>query len=292
VNSKTKYLETSSVRYLAKHLDDPLIKAECFTSLLTLLELITELKHDFDIRKNCVKKLMENISIDWQFPETIMSDAFPLIKSQEFRTWDFQLLCALLTQTNSYDEFISEAEKLNLTHNLNYFVETDAYHANNFVKASLNVIRETTQLLKKEEGSRSIPFDEPLVIDKRSDFYKVHEDYLEFNEGWTLQSLSEMYAQQLKREDPEKAAEELYNCYNGKVEYYIKAFSYYGISKIAQGNESNINDRLDLEHFLYLRNNPDIKIVSCDKLIQRICKVFWPEKWIHPKELVPDNMQQ
>lgn len=286
VTGKTIYLETSAIRYLYARLDKLKSHDDCFTSALTLLELITNLQNDFSIRKNCVKKIMENISIDWQFPEAIVAEAFPLIKSEEFRTLDFQLLCTMLTKTDSYEEFIKESEKLKLTHDINYFVETDKFHAANFVKASVDIVEETKELLQKEENSRIIPFESPLVINKRKDFNKLHEDYPEFNIGWTLQSFCEMYAQQLQPDNAVEVAEKLYYSYNNNIDYYITAYSYYNISKIAKGNVSSVNDRIDLEHFLYLRNNPEIRIVSNDKLIRSICETIWTEKCINPEALL------
>jgi len=284
--NKDIYLETSVIRSLTKHLDNSYIKDRCFTSTLTLLELITDLKNDFYIRRNCVDKIIANITVDWQFPEAIVADAFPLLKGSENREFDFQILCNMLRNSKSYNDYINEIEALDLKYDLTYFIEADKYHANNFVKASVGIINDTNKLMEKGLDSRTLDLDEPLIINRRKDYFTLHNEYRKYNEAWTIEALCDMYVKGLKLDETEKAAERLYDSYNGKIDFYVIAYSYYNISKISRGNVSSINDRTDLEHFLYLRNDSDLKISSNDKLIRSICNECWADKYISLETLI------
>lgn len=283
INIKYLYLETNAVRFLCNKLELPFIKTKCFTSSLTVLELLTGLERDFRIRKKCVSEVLKhNIAIDWMFPDTIKAKAFSCYKDEDLRVKDLQKLFVLLPLTNSFDEYKERASKLYLEFDLNYFMEADRFYNKNFVKGSIDIIQEVPALLEREVEERTIPLDkQKLIIDTRADFFKLHGEHRVFNEGLTILTLCDHYA-----DNDEEKAERIYNSYRGGISYYITAYSYYNILKISKGNISSENDRADLEHFLYLRNRPEIAIVSNDKLIRSICETFWPEKCINPAALL------
>lgn len=277
------YLETSAVRFLGNKLDKPFIKAKCFTSSLVILELLTGLERDFNIRKKCISEIItNNIAVDWVFPDAIKAKAFSCEISNDFRIRDLQKLFILLPLTSSNDEYQKRAKQLHLEFDLDYFKEADRFYNDNFVKGSVDVIQEVPDLLKLEVEQRTIPLDkQQLIIDSRVDYYKLHDDYREWNEGLTILTFCDHYAK-----DDEEKAKSIYDSYRDGISYYVTAYSYYNILKISKGNISSENDRSDLEHFLYLRNRPDIGIVSNDKLICDICKKFWEGQYIKPEELL------
>lgn len=280
------YLETSSIRYFIHKLSLPFFQLNCFTSALTIIELITNLEQDFEVRRRCLAGLIYNgIRIDWSLPEAVMCEAFPLIQIEEFRTKDLRRICFLIIGSATYGEFLIRERQEKLSHTSWYFKENDRLNNLTFTDASKFSIKEITNFLNDDNSHRIIPVEEPIEIQRRDDFLKLHEKYQEVNEGLTLLALSESYAIGLKASDMDSTSEKIYNSYNGKVKYYITAYTYYNINKMARGNESNVNDRVDLQHFLYLRKYKNIIMVSNDKLIKNICELFWPRQFIVPEKL-------
>jgi len=70
--------------------------------------------------------------------------------------------------------------------------------------------------------------------------------------------------------------------YNNKMDIYLEAFSYYSKNKIFINGSIGKNDCFDINHFLYLYDNVNDKIVTNDNLIINICKNCFTNKLFKP----------
>ncbi len=75
---KQYYMETNSIRNLSKYLKNKWVRENCFTSLHTIIELLTDLDEtSFGRKKAAVTRVLDSrIEIDWRQPQLIQLDSY------------------------------------------------------------------------------------------------------------------------------------------------------------------------------------------------------------------------
>lgn len=282
----TFYLETSSLRRLSSYLKLEKIKLFCFTSSLALIELLSGItENNFITRRNIISNILASrIKIDWAFPEEIISSGFPVLKGEETRLLSLKYLLEIILISTEYQEFIELCTKNNIRYDYNYFKKFDIFGSKRFIESTIE-----GNIKIKECLEESNPIDLKISEDDsdniKEDFWKVFKaKYNNINISATLLSLSRGYAQKIVDRceglNISDVEHDLYNSYNGKIDYYIEAFSFYSLEKISKYEQPARNDFQDLAHFLYLRNIINVAMVSDDKLIENICNTLWQNKHI------------
>lgn len=68
----------------------------------------------------------------------------------------------------------------------------------------------------------------------------------------------------------EISEEEVYNSYDHSIDIFLDSFSLFSAKKSGELGTPAKNDYVDLNHLLYLHNNPNRLIVTDDKMILNI----------------------
>ena len=281
------YLETNAIRKLSSHLNQ--IKRSypgCFTSSLTVVELLTGIdKKDYFVRKQAMKNtFMSGIDIIWDLPEKKVADSFTCMNIDEYRASDLKMLAVIFSECESKEEMNNLIKKTNLKFDFEYFINSQQSWRNTFIKGHL-MRKDSVKKLFESDNREGFIFHPPDSILNRKEYYTLWNDkHFRFNFWFTVLSLAETFCDEnLPTDEFEKQADVIYNSYNGSINNYVAAYSYYDIEKISTLDIAERNDVFDLQHFLY--TDKDTTIVSNDMLILKICDKL-KIKAIQPQELL------
>lgn len=259
------YLETNALRKLNSKLFE--IKNECYTSSLSIIELISGINEkQFEIRKKVISNLiLSNFNINWDFPEKIKIESFPSLDFEEGRVNDLKKLCEYLIESKDLDAFVSVSREL--YHNLDFFRTLDSDYSKDFIDATESGNDELKAIYSREKKLNGKFYE-----DHAKKYVKSLPQASEFNESLTLFGIVVGVAEYLELNSGENTInkEKLFNEYNGNIDAFIESFSLYSGLKQAELNSPAKNDYVDLHHLLYLGNGKKSKTVTDDKLLLKI----------------------
>lgn len=278
------YLETSSLRQLINKLDKIILK-QCFTSVLSIIELISGIidESEYQKRKNILQNIInKKIFIDFNFPDDIILKAFPKISFEEFRLNDLNCICKLILISNSLsDYYIKEKEITNLKYKLDYFIGYDKRYNSTFISSTINGNKYINELFETKPISSLVFSDEEKKLSKKEILNLWQNKYKDINIACTLIAIVKGYGKKNIYNNIDdsyyKQEQDIALSYNGSISFYIEIFSYYTMNKLIKSDQPKKNDIFDLQHFLYLRSNENIKIVSDDNLFYNICNELYPD---------------
>lgn len=257
------YLDTVAVRRLSKQL--PKLKNNSFTSALAILELISGLNEkEFNIRKQVIKNLFDcQFPIVWKLPETIRTEAFTIIEIAETRSHGLYQICLELQKSENLETLLTNTEKE--SYNIDFFRELDTVYSLDFINSTLKGNDELRKIYNNEKENHGEVFEKYA-----KQFVKFLPSDVEMNKALTIKAIAEKLSILASKDGDYVSEEEVYNSYDNSIDIFLSAFSLFSAKKSGELGMPSKNDYIDLNHLLYLRNNPNSIIVTDDKMILNI----------------------
>ena len=257
--SNIHYLETNAIRVLANKLISQPYLDSCFTSILSICELLSGITDEtsFARRKGIIRKVyFSKIPADLDMPETKMLKAYSIPYETKLND-KIILLGALCIAAKSYQEYLSVIQKSEL---LEYWDFLKKYDENCDSK------------FKESFKSRQESFDysDPHMIpDFRNKWGSLNN-----NKGLRARILNDLivyFAESFLKPGSalpikDKSLKDFVSSYDHSLDIYFMCIGYFSGTKIVFKNAPSRNDYFDLCHLMYLRNNSNI-IVSNDRML-------------------------
>jgi hypothetical protein len=261
------YLDTNALVSLRGHLSA--LRGTCFTSVLTLLEILKNTTaKNFERKREFVVPLLESqLPIDWATPNERVSLGFDVIKLRKQFKDQFRPMVEQFKYASSYDDFIQTVD-----HGVFSFDD---------INATLQILVES---LKSTLVSMQNACEPKLSIDQIRKL-AVEQGYdglaktLEKRNAEHIYEAVKFHAELVSKHLPEDAGEFtiplLLTNYNGSLDRYFCAFAFYMRKRILFKESPKDNDLIDIQHLVYLRNRT-CKIVTDDKMILDVCRSLFP----------------
>jgi hypothetical protein len=258
------YLETNALYDIQKISQSQL--PHCFTSILSLSELLNGLtQENYLRRKNILKKVLDSgIRINWTMPVLMIFFSFNVSKYFMLKygtAAKVQKLLKNIQESNDFEDFITR-DVTSLRLNLKKLEEDWAL---GYVSAAI-MGREVMRL-------ENVFSTEPIVVNDRTyamDTLKDLRTFLLTEFGVARQQTIRGQAAILWREsvirDCVASSAEIVDSYNGFVDHFIDASTRKQINVFTRGDLPKLNDYTDLLHLVYLENIRDRFIVSNDRI--------------------------
>lgn len=260
------YLDTNAL-YNIRKIDQQKIPS-CFTSIMSLLELISGINEDnFNKRKAILSMVLSfELTIDFAFPEEIIANSFDVFDEYDFVESRDQFLMELvhaILEVDDYEQY-RKSKPYNAELGHEYFRALDDNLSKNFGKAILAGIQQIKQLQHSTSAENIITINE-ITFDLNT------KDGLEkafplLSRTATLEAMCHII---LNLSETKLSLEETFLSYNNFTNVYIQVFSNYCEDQILNGRCPSKNDPLDLIHLLYLKNDFRRYIVSDDKIFSK-----------------------
>lgn len=157
------YLETNSLISLKNKLQQPVISSRCYTSSLSIVEILKYLnKRSFYVKRNLLLALKEStISIDWDLPSYKSFSAFPAVRNHGDKSDELKTIHALILNSESYEEFLKKQKQAKIQTT----IETITKYCGFFDSVStetLSGLRQMTQDITKKQGKTLFNFGDEL----------------------------------------------------------------------------------------------------------------------------------
>lgn len=264
-----KYLETNAIRECASQLENREFIEDKFTSVLTILELLSGIKDDksFKLRKSILEKVSKSrIRIIKHFPEIVILRAFGLnIENPEVTENIFRIVSLIIVSFELNDFLIRINEN-----------QLDVYWE------VINKYDENADLgFKEAVHKKFINFD---FQESLENFYSRWNSE-NFNEIWV--NILEFFAEILLKIYPFKTNENVSQAihqYDNTVDIYLVAITFFLYKKVLLKNFVGKNDYIDINHLVYLRGYCD-QIVTNDKLIIELLNKVSPSSFLRVDEI-------
>jgi hypothetical protein len=264
-----KYLETNAIRKHASRIGDKNFILDKYTSILSLLELVSGIKDNesFKLRQSIIKKIINSkIKIDLTLPELVIYNSFGFDLSNSEISYKIGKIIKLVELTKDYESLLKTIE-LNALDDAWLFVKQYDENANTGLKKSL---------LKRFSDS------------------EVKQLIVQFKDRWSFDNLKDLkskvieyYATILLQTSPvkcEKSIPEIISSYDNSIDIYLIVTAFYMDEKISYKNMPGKNDYFDLNHLTYLHRLLD-QIVTDDKLLHNIMNKTYPENILRTEEI-------
>jgi len=264
------YLETNALRKFNSKFS--YYSQNSFTSAFAIVELISGLKKkDFFIRKKVIENLFKsNIKIEWKLPHNVIADAFTLIDFNEQRINDLKSLCTFLINSVTLEDFENKCNKDNIRYGLKYFEKYNDFFSRHFVKSTIEGNIKIQEIFNE--------WKELNESNKRETLEQLQKDCFILNCSFSILAFAKFFANQIYNgKANEEQEEDIYNSYTRQISFFIDAFSFYSVEKMIQGSQPDKNDLKDLYHFVYLRNDSSIQLLTDDKLLLGITEKLWKD---------------
>lgn len=268
------YLETNSIRIFNKRLSTPFFLSNCYTSILSVCELLGGIIDEttFRERKGIIRMIyFSRILSDNDLPETKKYKAFGLSVDSSVSD-SIVLLGGLCIASESYLEFQDQIPKHHLTE---YW---------DFLKVYDNVDTKFKESYKMRQ--ETFDYSDPNMA---KDFNK-RWDNLDKNPDLKSSIMTDLiiyFAKSiLKEKIVNTEGKGLYNLvqsYDHSLDIFFLCIGYFTGTKLIFRNAPSRNDYLDMAHLMYL-NNPESVIVSNDKMIRNVLLKTNPNNFLSADE--------
>ena len=263
------YLETNALRILSNRLTQSYILDKCYTSILSICEIISGIKDDqsFKQRQGIIKKVfLSNIKMDLDLPENKLPKAYGISIKNSLSEKIIELGNTL----------INSKSLVNFHANIN---NSQLIYCWSFVQI---YDRMGDKHFKNSFKDRQDKFDysNPFMIQVFNNRWNNLSDDLELRKR-ILNDLIEYFTGFLLLPNPffkiaDKDVQSLQKAYNHLLDIFFLCIGYFTGTKIIFKNAPSKNDYFDLVHLMYLRGESDI-IVSNDNMLIKLMKKLWPK---------------
>ncbi len=269
------YLETNSLRTLLPRLSQPKFKDNSFTSITSLIELVSGInsQKEFDLRKKIISKVKDSgIAIDFELPEDRFLKSFGIRVIADHQQFTINTINTLLT-IDDFNAIVQTMEKAGLLEYWNHFKKLDR-------------LGETT--LKNNFKGKAKEFRIEYGDGRTKHFERWKNDYKVKDIEKFLKPVIKLFAKNVSKEvelNPHGlSAENLISNYDGTCNKYMIASNYYADLKVIFGNEPGTNDYFDLNHISYIEDEQNIMITD-DKMLHKICSELFPSQILRTRDI-------
>ncbi|WP_430974201.1 hypothetical protein [Sunxiuqinia rutila] len=255
-----RYLETNSLRRFASQLTEESFISDKYTSILSLLEIISGISDDesFKLRKSIIKKIIRSqIKTDLTLPELKIYNAFGIDYNNSEILEKIMMIIRIIDTVKDYNNMESTIK--------------------------LNYLFDVWEFVKQYDKNANIEFRK--VIFNRFPDSGIKKLIQQFNERWTQENLNllktkivDFYAGIIFRNLPNqsrKSKSEIYSAYDNSIDIYLIVTAFYIDEKISFKNIPGKNDYLDLNHLIYLYKYQN-QIITDDKLLFKLLTKIYP----------------
>lgn len=267
------YLETNALRILANRLHDSNFIQDKYTSVLSIIELLSGIKdeEEYQRRRGIIKKIVESEiythnKIHPLLPASVIANSFGIPQSVVEKNCVVGIIylmkiIAEITDYNSLINLLSQDKEL----------EEHFYFTQNFDDLSGKYFIGLMADKSKDTNTKK------LIPE-----FKTRWEEKDFNS--ILHRAVYYYASKISNSTAGgKTQAELVNAYDRSINPFLLAVSYYVDQKISLKNTIAKNDSIDLLHLLYIRES-DV-IVSNDKLLHSILTIAYPNSILKASEI-------
>jgi hypothetical protein len=268
------YLETNSIRIFNKKLSTPFYLSNCYTSILSICELLAGIKDEntFRERKGIISMIyFSKIFSDNDLPETKKYKAYGISINSKVNE-GIVLLGALCVASESYQEFQEQIPKHLLTE---YW---------NFLEVYDNVDTKFKESYKMRQ--EAFDYSDPTMV---SDFNK-RWDNLDQNPELKSSILNDLiiyFAKNILEDNivniNGKSLYNLVQSYDHSLDIFFLCIAYFTGTKMIFRNAPSRNDYLDMAHLMYLSNSKSV-IVSNDRMIRKVLMKINPNNFLSADE--------
>ena len=243
---KKYYLDTVAARSLTSDLKNA--KDLCFTSALTMIELVAGLDEEDGKHRRATLKALTSSSIEicWKDSLEIIVACFDGFTSKESWMADLQTVIDAAINSNNFRDFLERVG--NLKTKFEDFKNFDDDLSAGFIGS---VTRQIEKLRKEKKDSG----EKITYVVKEAKLVIAIVDYISGRLGNKLTM-------------EQKAA--VLATYNGGIDVFISAWKVYSEEKANQLAYPGRNDWADLHHLMYLGNNRNITFVTDDRRLAEI----------------------
>ena len=271
---KPFYLETNALIQISKHLDSDWFRENTFTSILSVIELLTDLKEEvFGSKKAAICRIIEsNIEIDWRQPQRILYDAFGLQTTNAISKSSLMEIMEEMIQAETRDAFLL---KMASQETYQHIKACDAGYYPYFSKEILDKQQEFNEKYSYKEGEEQYSFLLGIINPNS-------EDYSEDGRKKFILEAASQVAEDISNMshsgNHEDSTLQISQAYNGVIDAFLLVLGLYSYKKMALKELSANNDFTDLHHLCYL--DGDTVIVSNDKGLKKSIDICYNEKCI------------
>ncbi len=279
------YLETSSLRRLSGKITNPEILKKCFTSGLSIFELLSGMtEEEYDKRRTILKKFIDSeINIIWALPNEMLKNAFPDISFTDVLSNTLREIVQVVLESASFIKANQMCGSSNLLADLESLARLDEH-----LSGMLNSIYiHGSEFMKNQIGRNKLKAVYRFTKELESNFSdELRVAFNAWRQWGIISQIAINLCMSLEIDGWENQLERILNSYSGSLQFYYEAISHYVEKMIMEDQIPGKNHGLDLSHFLYMENNITVKMVSDDKFIKGICNGLWPRKYRSSKDIL------
>lgn len=271
------YLETNTVRSLARWIRaaETGDMGDSFTSFLVIFELLSgTTDEDFTLRRAVLRDILgSSVRVDWRSPITLMSTSFDACGLANPQEESLQLAADVYIQSATWEDASAALTEAGHQKTIDTFMNADAVLSLSSKADQEAKGRQFRQDVNKEARKQ---VREVIMGSEKEQYTKIRDHFRNKNYQWLLVDAAFNIAAFLPGQDIAAKAVRLLRSYNGSIDYFLKASAVTQAWNLLAGTQPGDNDFYDVCHFLYV--NGDVKIVSDDKLVKRVCSELWPSQ--------------
>lgn len=265
------YLETNALRILANRLHDSNFVQNKYTSILSIIELLSGIKDEkeYQRRRGIIKKVVESDICDrihLLLPANVINKSFSIPQTVVEKNCIIGIigLIKIAVEATNYNSFINLISQDKELEECFYFAQNfDDLSGKYFIRLMAD---------KSESTNTEVLIPEFKVRWKERNFESI------------LHRVVHYYASKISNNMAGgKTQAELINAYDRSINPFLLAVSYYVDQKVSLKNTVARNDSIDLLHLLYIRES-DV-IVSDDKLLHNILTIAYPNSILRASEI-------
>lgn len=272
------YLETSALRRLASYLLDTSYTKDAFTSCLAVFELLSGIdENNYSARRNILTKINQSdLRIDWDMPPEKVCFAFIPMQSGGFYADEIKTILQAVIENETLEQADQASKKSGFGVTISGLQLMDDGLSEDHIQGYGDGIRRFRSDWSYKTADVLYRFTHGDLRDSSDLAKELKKTFRETRTSAALTALCYGIAVRFFPEMIREKTLEFYHSYDGSLEYYLEATSYYQENRLVYSKLPARNDFLDLEHFIYLGCSKSVRMVSNDKLIISICHALWP----------------
>jgi hypothetical protein len=266
------YLDTVSLRKMAKYLTRKDIKNDCFTSIHAICELLTDLNCEktFLYKKNALRKIFANdIFIDWEQPHKKHFESFGFFNIQyKIRKDNVLFFCekiiSAINLTDFYNSIVNEKEEYDVIQRYDRAFES-------YFRKEMEIkINDFKNVYSSYKQATSI-CDQIIWSLKNTE-----EGFINFHIAMCIKMAEDLYYGEMNIYE-KRTVEEIAKSYNGQIDVFLIVSGIYALTKIPRKEQLSRNDFNDLYHLIYVE---DSTMISDDVIFNKYMNEVYPDKII------------
>ena len=276
------YLETNAVRQLSRFLtqDSKIACALCYSSFMTVFELLSGMKTEFALRKTVLSNLLESqIAICWDTPREIIGEAFEAAFACDELRHTVRRMASLVIESERYCEANRKCRENAVKWALDDIAEADLMMAAHDQEEQ----EQKARAFRQDYDSTVIRAARDALIQSKQGSSYFEPSFQRTNEDVLLGQTAAIVAFFLPGPHSHNKLITVLKSYNGSLRWYLGACAFLQARNLLNGTSPALNDFFDRSHFLYIKSKSDF-IVSDDGLIRQTCQALFPEQYVSVSE--------